>query len=198
MSDFLANDLTTGMAIMASLALFVPPTASFLFDISARFSRFVELRNKRLSRRDYIFGLANESVALAQEARSITTFGRWDYSNHLHREEGETPEQSWERSRRQDAEREGERGRMLQSFVSSKLGRARFLYDELSGFGYGASQPRVFDHITNYFCAEEMANALETTAQKALADLMRDGYNVIEDQAGHSPPPSSTATGTPL
>ncbi len=197
MSDFLANDLTTGMAIMASLALFVPPVASFIFDASARFSRHIELQNKRLSRRDYIYAIANEAIALAQQARKITTFGRWDNSHYLLPKDGETPQQSFERSRRQDADREMKRGQMLQTFVTSNLGRARFLYDELVGFGYEAPKSRGFDHITNLFCVEDMANTLETAAHKALSDLKRDGYPISEAQPDQTQLQSDIGPKTP-
>lgn len=81
MSELLATDLVTGMALMAMLALFVPPMAQMIFNLSALFSRFMELRSKRMSHRDYIAGIAGEAISLAKEAREITVQDRWVYDD---------------------------------------------------------------------------------------------------------------------
>ncbi len=54
MSEFLSTDIATGMALMAVFVLFVPPVTSLIFDLSASLARSIELRGRRMSRRDYI------------------------------------------------------------------------------------------------------------------------------------------------
>lgn len=181
MSDLFATDLVIGMAIMAILVLFVPPAASFLFDLSARLARMVELRNKRMSRRDYIAKISTEAIQIAQEARGISTFGRWDYDDPSF--VGMSGQEAWDARERKRVEQGQEQAQALQTFVRERSGRARFLMTEFVGFGYAKEIPYVFDSITNYFCVAELGNVLEETAHRARSDLERDGFPISPTQA---------------
>jgi hypothetical protein len=174
LSQFLANDLATGMALMTILVLFVPPVASFLFDASARLSRVVELRSRRMSRRDYIAKISREAVMIAQEARGVSSMGRWVYDEPSFSEM--TPGDAWRARERLRAEQDTARAQALQRFVSDRSGRARFLMAEFVNFGYAKQVDFVFDHITNFHCARELGNLLEEAAHRAQSDLERDGY----------------------
>lgn len=176
MNALLGTDFATGMALMAMLVLFVPPLASFLFDISARFSRMIELRNKRMSKRDYIATISYEAIEICKEARSITSSGRWDYGEPSI--VGMNPEEAWKAREKLRAEQDAKKAQALQKFVTERMGRARFLMKEFVSLGYAKELPRVFDNITNYFCVDELANGMEDAAHRALSDLQRDGYEV--------------------
>ncbi len=102
--------------------------------------------------------------------------GRWAYDDPS--TIGLNPEEAWKARDALRQKQDSERALALHEFVVAKSGRAKFLIRELKSFGYIDEVPHVFDHITNFFCVEELGNALEETAHKAKADLKRDGYPV--------------------
>lgn len=177
-SDLLATDLATGMALMALLVLFVPPIAQWLFEASASLTRFLELRSKRLSKRDYLANISTEAVGLARTARAITVVDRWNYGDI--ETIGLSGQDAWDAREKLRAEQSRKQNLMLQDFVANNLGRANFLMKEFVDYGFTREVPRVFEHITNYFCVGEMANSLEEAAHKTRASLARDGYPTNE------------------
>ncbi len=178
-SDLLATDLATGMALMALLVLFVPPVAQWIFESSAKLARFMELRSKRLSKREYLADIAREAIALAREARAITVMGRWDYGDS--KIIGLTGQEAWDAREKFRAEQSELQGQALQAFVANKQGRIRFLLGEFLAYGFVKDIPRGADHITNYFCVTDLANSLEEAAHRTTAALARDGYPVSAD-----------------
>lgn len=174
LSELLATDLATGMALMALLVLFVPPMAQWIFEASASFTRMLELRSKRLSQREYLAAIAAEAIELAKEARAISVFGRWDHDDlALARLGGE---EAWNLREKRRSEMAQQQGQAMQAFVVAKLGRASFLQQEFVKYGFSHEVPRVFEHVTNFFCLAELANSLEQAANSAYAELIRDGY----------------------
>jgi hypothetical protein len=174
LSELLATDLATGMALMALLVLFVPPMAQWIFEASASFTRFLELRSKRLSQREYLAAIAAEAIELAKEARAISVFGRWDYEDLTLAKLGGA--EAWDLREKRRGEMAQQQSQAMQNFVVAKLGRASFLQREFVKYGFSREVPRVFEHITNLFCLAEMASALEEAANSARAELVRDGY----------------------
>ncbi|WP_448328841.1 hypothetical protein [Sulfitobacter sp. M13] len=185
MSEFLSTDIATGMALMAVFILFVPPVTSVIFDLSASLARTIELRNRRMSRRDYIASISYEALEISKEARSISYHGRWVYEDPSY--VGLNPEEAWKAREKLRAEQDSKKAMRLQEFIANRSGRARFLMKEFVSFGYAKDVPRVFDHITNYFCVEELSNILEEAAHRGHSELRRDGYPVkaVEDSQPH-------------
>jgi len=173
-SEFLATDLATGMALMAALVLFVPPITQWLFETSARFTRFMELRGKRVSKRDYLAEITLEAISLAKEARGIVMMDKWDYAQAIAAElSGQDAIQAIEKVR---AEQSDQQRRALRSFVAARQGRMKFLMAEFVSYGYAKEVPREVDHFTTSFCVATVANALEGAAHSVQAELVQDGY----------------------
>ncbi|MFT5785195.1 MAG: hypothetical protein ACI9KK_000541 [Ascidiaceihabitans sp.] len=176
MSDFLSTDIATGMALMSVFVLFVPPVTSLIFDLSAGLARLIEIRSRRMSRRDYIAEISDEAVSVGQAAKAISAMGRWTYDDPS--TIGLNPQEAWKAREELRQKQECERNLALQEFVETKSGRAKFIIGELKSFGYIDEIPREFEHITNFFCVDKLGATLEESAYKAKADLKRDGYPV--------------------
>lgn len=179
-SQLLATDLITGMAVMALLALFVPPLAQFVFDRSAALSRYMELRSKRMGRRDYINAIAREAITLAQEARRIASIGRYDHRSPTMADDARAFMEAEDRRRQ---ELNVERAEAMREFATNSFGRVMFLLGEFSGYGF-CKEVSIRDlHITNFHSLNDIGQTLENAAHKARAHLMRDGYPIEPHQS---------------